>query len=61
MKKTNIPFNSIRSYKHEIYSIECNKIGLSNYENKRYWVNNELSYPHGHWRIQSTSNNSCLL
>ena len=46
-----ISFNSIRSFKHQIYSITCNKLGLSNYDNKRYYFNNDESYPHGHYRI----------
>jgi len=44
-------FNSIRSYQHQIFSISCNKQGLSNYDNKRYSVNNEVSYPYGHYKI----------
>lgn len=46
-----VNFNSIRSYEHNIYSINCNKVGLSNFENKRYYVNNNLSYPYGHYAI----------
>ena len=44
-------FNSIRSYQHQIFSITCNKQGLSNFDNKRYYANNEVSYPHGHYKI----------
>ncbi len=56
-----VSFNCIRSFRHEIYSIECNKQGLSNYDNKRYYINNDVSYPHGHYMInQSINNNSCL-
>jgi hypothetical protein len=46
-----VNFNSIRSYEHKIYSINSNKVGLSNFENKRYYVNNNLSYPYGHYAI----------
>ena len=46
-----VNFNSIRSYEHNIYSINSNKVGLSNFENKRYYVNNNLSYPYGHYAI----------
>ena len=49
----NVKFNSIRSYQHKLFSITCSKTGLSNYENKRYYVSNELSYPHGHYKIPS--------
>ena len=57
-----VEFNSIRSYNNQIYSITCSKTGLSNYENKRYYVSNYESYPHGHYKItnQSISSSSCL-
>ena len=48
-----VKFNSIRSYQHKLFSITCSKTGLSNFENKRYYVSNELSYPHGHYAIPS--------
>ena len=46
-----VKFNTICSYKHQLFSITCSKTGLSNFENKRYYVNNNLSYPHGHYLI----------
>ena len=46
-----IKFNSIRSYQHQLFSITCNKQGLSNYDNKRYYFSNKESYPHGHYKI----------
>ena len=46
-----VNFNSIRSYEHKIYSINSNKAGLSNFGNKRCYVNNDLSYPYGHYAI----------
>ena len=46
-----VNFNSIRSYEHKIYSINSNKVGLSKFENKRYYVNNNFSYPYGHYAI----------
>ena len=55
-----VSFNALKSYKHPIYSIECNKVGLSNYCNKRYFESNEVSYPHGRYKIQKTSSISCL-
>ena len=48
-----VKFNSIRSYQHKLFSITCSKTGLSNFENKRYYVSNESSYPHGHYAIPS--------
>ena len=47
--KHEIQFNNIRSYGHEIYSVLFSKSGLSNYENKRYYIDNYLSYPYGHY------------
>ena len=49
--KQTVTFNSIRSYNHQLYSITCCKTGLSNYENKRYYVDNNVSYPYGHYKI----------
>ena len=46
-----VQFNSTRSYQHQLFSITCSKTGLSNYENKRYYLSNEVSYPHGHYAI----------
>ena len=50
--KSNVQFQAIRSYNHQLYSITCSKSGLSNFENKRYYVSNDESYPHGHYRIK---------
>ena len=33
---------------HQIYSLTCNKAGLSNYDNKRYYLSNNESLPYGH-------------
>ena len=43
--------NSIRSYQPQIFSITCNKQGLSSYDNKRFYFSNDESYPHGHYKI----------
>ena len=51
-----VQFNSIRSYKHQIFSITCSKTGLSNYDNKRYYESNYVSYPHGHYRVKQLTN-----
>jgi hypothetical protein len=50
-KKQYVQFNSIRSYNHQIFTITCNKCGLSNYDNKRFYVNNDVSYPYGSYHI----------
>jgi hypothetical protein len=42
-----VKFNTIQSKKHQIYTLEMNKMGLSPYESKRYWINNIESKPYG--------------
>ena len=49
--KNYIKFNTIRSFNHQIYSITCNKLGLSSFDNKRYWLDYKNSVPYGHFRI----------
>ena len=39
-----VELNSIRSYNHKVFSTACNKVG------KRFYVSNDISYPHGHFR-----------
>ncbi len=51
--KSNIQFNNIRSKNHEIFSITCNKIGLSNYCNKRFYISNNYSLPYGHFLLKT--------
>ena len=46
-----VNFNTIRSYKHELYSISQNKIGLCSFDDKRYLIDNVNTYAHGHHRI----------
>ena len=51
--KSDIQFNYIRSKNHEIFSITCSKTGLSNYENKRYYIDNNYSLPYGHFLLKT--------
>jgi hypothetical protein len=44
--------STIRSYKHQLYSITLNKTGLSSYEDKSYYFNNVTSVRHGHYRTR---------
>lgn len=50
-KKQYVQFNCLRSMNHQIYSLTCNKAGLSNYDNKRYYLCNNESLPYGHCRL----------
>ena len=47
-----VEFNSIRSKNHQIYSIHQIQYALSNYANKRYWINDTDSLPYGHYSIK---------
>lgn len=47
-----VNFNAIRSKNHQIYSITQTKVGLTSYDNKRYWTNDTESVPYGHYSIQ---------
>ena len=49
----NVSQRTIRSYNHEVYSIETNKIALSSVNNKRYMINNIDSYSYGHYKIDN--------
>jgi hypothetical protein len=46
-----VNFNTIRSYKHELYSISQTKIGLCSFDDKRYLIDNVSTYAHGHFKI----------
>ena len=49
----NVNFNAIRSKNHQIYSINQSKVGLTSYDNKRYWFNDTDSLPYGHYSLSS--------
>ena len=46
-----VNFNAIRSKNHQIYSINQSKVGLTSYDNKRYWFNDTESLPYGNYKI----------
>ena len=56
--KEYIKFNTIRSFNHQICSITCNKLGLSSYDNKRYWTDYKESVAYGHYTIESLTSKS---
>ena len=47
----NVNFNAIRSKNHQIYSINQSKVGLTSYDNKRYWLDDTESLPYGHFSL----------
>ena len=50
--KPAVRFNTIRSKNHHIFSINQTKFALSNFENKRHWLDTNLSLPYGHYSIR---------
>ena len=51
--RKNVNFNAIRSKNHQIYSINQSKVGLTSYDNKRYWFNDTDSVPYGHYSLSN--------
>lgn len=56
--KSDAAFNTRRSSEHQVYPITCTKIGLSQFDDKRYYTDRVSSYAHGHYKIKMT--NRCL-
>ena len=51
--------NQIRSYNHDVYSIEMRKISESPFDDKRYVLENGVdTIAHGHYEIQEKNVNS---
>ena len=50
-KQSHYTSNKICSKSHQVFSITINKVGLSSYDNKRYYTDNITSLPYGHYRI----------
>ena len=47
-KKTTVTFNTLRSQNHQMHTMNLTKMGLSNYDNKRYYLDNVVSVAYGH-------------
>ena len=50
-KQSHYISNKICSKNHQVFPITQNKVGLSNYDNKRYYTDNITSIPYGHHLI----------
>ena len=44
-------FQTIRSSKHQIHSLEINKVGLCSFDNKRFLLDAVNSLSYGHYKI----------
>ena len=44
-----------QSKNHIISTMETNKRALSLFEDKRCWIEHNVSYAYGHWRLQETA------
>ena len=51
-KKHEITYNFIRSRNHQLFSMSQVKQSLSNYENKRYYIDAFNSLPYGHYKLR---------
>ena len=53
-------FKAIRSFKHQLYTVEQKKTTLVSFDSKQYMLDpcNSLSY--GHYRIQQIKDNQLL-
>jgi hypothetical protein len=47
---TDIDFKCIRHKNHQLYTMGINKVGLTEYDNKRYYLNSNESRPYGHYK-----------
>jgi hypothetical protein len=55
-KQSTVTMQQIRSYNHEIYSIQLTKTGLSPYDDKRYVLDDKVStLAYGHYAIDYLS------
>ena len=52
---------SLRSYNHKMYSIVSNKIGLSPYEDKSYYIDGTKSLRYGHYKIKEIENKDVII
>ena len=46
----------IQSHKHQVSTLKINKLSLSPFDDKRYFLNETESYAHGHFKINQIHN-----
>ena len=46
-KTTQVSFKCLRSENHQLHTMSLTKMGLSNYDNKRYYLDSVVSLPYG--------------
>ena len=52
-KIQSVTFRTIRSYRHQLYTIEQTKMSLNYYDDKRYILDDGIdTLPYGHYTIQ---------
>jgi hypothetical protein len=49
--KNKVSFPTMKSRKHEVFWEKIDKVGLSAYDNKFFYLSETESLPYGHWRI----------
>lgn len=56
-EETNVPATAttIRSFKHEVFTVEQTKSGISSDDNKRFLIDNIESLPYGHYKIKNNT------
>jgi hypothetical protein len=55
-KSSSVTMQQIRSYNHEVYSIQMTKTGLSPYDDKRFVLDDKVStLAYGHYAIDGLS------
>ena len=61
-KRTMANMKQIRSYKHQLYTVNLNKIGLSSYDDKRYICDDGVTtLAHGHRSVTLTDEDQQLV
>ena len=52
-ERTVVNFTTLRSQNHQMYTVNLTKVGLSSYDNKRYYLDAVNSLAYGHVRCKA--------